>query len=66
MEEVLSAHQDVAECAVLGISDKIKGQIPISFIVLKNGTKKPTAEIETECVQLIRQKSESSHRLKRL
>jgi propionyl-CoA synthetase len=56
MEEILSAHQDVAECAVLGIADSLKGQIPIGFIVLKDGTKKAAPDIEAECVQLIRQK----------
>ena len=56
MEEVLSAHPDVAECAVLGIADTLKGQIPIGFIVLKDGTEKAPNDIETECVQLIRQK----------
>ena len=56
MEEVLSAHQDVAECAVLGIADQLKGQIPIGFIVLKDGTEKAPSNVEAECVSLIRQK----------
>jgi len=56
MEEILSAHPDVAECAVLGINDSLKGQIPIGFIVLKDGTQKASADIEAECVQLVRQK----------
>ena len=56
MEEVLSAHPDVAECAVLGIADTLKGQIPIGFIILKDGTEKAPNDIEAEYVQLIRQK----------
>ena len=56
MEEILSAHNDVAECAVLGINDALKGQIPIGFIILKDGTRKAAAEIEAECVQLVRAK----------
>ena len=52
----IAAHPDVAECAVLGVADKLKGQIPIGFIVLKDGTKKAPTDIETECVQLIRRK----------
>lgn len=56
MEEVLSAHPDVAECAVIGVADKLKGQIPIGFIILKDGTKKPASVVEAECVQLMREK----------
>jgi propionyl-CoA synthetase len=54
MEEVLAAHPNVAECAVLGIADEIKGQIPIGFVVLKAGVARDPAEIETECRQAIR------------
>ena len=56
MEEVLSAHQDVAECAVLGIKDELKGEVPCGFIVLKAGVNRPAEEIEKECVQLVRDK----------
>ena len=56
MEEVLAAHQDVAECAVLGIRDELKGEVPCGFIVLKSGVNRQPAEIETECVALIRDK----------
>jgi propionyl-CoA synthetase len=56
MEEVLSAHKDVAECAVLGISDSLKGEVPCGFIVLKAGVNRPAEEIEKECVVLIRDK----------
>ncbi|MBL8908326.1 MAG: propionyl-CoA synthetase [Rhizobiales bacterium] len=54
MEEVLAAHPNVAECAVLGIADEIKGQIPIGFVVLKAGVERSAAEIENECRQAIR------------
>ena len=56
MEEVLSEHPDVAECAVIGIADKLKGQLPLGFVILKNGTTKSEADITTECVSMIRQK----------
>ena len=55
MEEVLSAHQSVAECAVLGIADALKGQIPIGLIVLKTGVTETDADVETSCVQLVRE-----------
>ena len=56
MEEVLAAHQDVAECAVLGIKDELKGEVPCGFLVLKSGVNRPPAEIEKECVALVREK----------
>ena len=56
MEEVLASHQDVAECAVLGIKDELKGEVPCGFIVLKSGVNRHPAEIEKECVALIREK----------
>jgi propionyl-CoA synthetase len=56
MEEVLAAHPDVAECAVVGIADKLKGQSPAGFIVLNSGVDRDPAEIEKECVGLVRQK----------
>jgi propionyl-CoA synthetase len=56
MEEVLSEHRDVAECAVIGISDPLKGEVPCGFIVLKAGVDRPLGEIEQECVALVRQK----------
>jgi propionyl-CoA synthetase len=56
MEEVLSGHQDVAECAVIGIVDALKGEVPCGFVVLKAGVNRPVAEIEQECVALVRQK----------
>ena len=56
MEEVLAAHRDVAECAVIGIADTLKGEVPCGFIVLKSGVDRPSAEIEQECVTLVRDK----------
>jgi propionyl-CoA synthetase len=56
MEEVLASHKDVAECAVLGIKDALKGEIPCGFIVLKAGVNRPPTEIEQECVALVRER----------
>src|SRR6516225_8705147 len=56
MEEVLASHPDVAECAVLGVKDPLKGEVPCGFIVLKSGVNRPVAEIEKECIALIRDK----------
>ncbi len=54
MEEILSDHPDVAECAVLGVDDQLKGQVPVGFIVLKAGVTKPEADIVKEVVQMVR------------
>jgi propionyl-CoA synthetase len=56
MEEVLAGHPDVAECAVLGIKDELKGEVPCGFIVLKAGVNRPHEDIEKEIVQLVRDK----------
>ncbi len=56
MEEVLASHPDVAECAVLGIADKLKGQVPIGLIVLSTGVNRDPGEIEAETVKLVRDK----------
>jgi propionyl-CoA synthetase len=56
MEEVLASHPDVAECAVLGIADDLKGEVPCGFIVLKAGVNRPHEEIEKEIVALVREK----------
>jgi propionyl-CoA synthetase len=56
MEEVLSEHKDVAECAVIGIADALKGEVPCGFIVLKAGVNRPIGDIEQECIALVRQK----------
>jgi propionyl-CoA synthetase len=57
MEEVLSA-KEVAECAVIGVADQLKGEVPCGFIVLKAGVNRPVAKIEQECVGLVREKIE--------
>jgi len=56
MEEVLSSHPDVAECAVIGMSNQLKGQVPCGFIVLKSGVSKSSREIEDEVVALVRER----------
>jgi len=56
MEEVLAEHPDVAECAVIGISDTMKGQAPVGFLVLNAGVGRPAAEIEKEAVALVRER----------
>ena len=56
MEEVLSAHQDVAECAVIGVADQLKGQVPVGFLVLKMGVNRPHGEIRGEAVAMVRER----------
>jgi propionyl-CoA synthetase len=56
MEEVLSAHPDVAECAVVGIRDDLKGEVPCGFVVMKAGVARHPTEIEKEIVALVREK----------
>ena len=53
-EEVLATHPDVAECAVVGIDDALKGQLPLGLLVLNAGVLKPHKEIEVEAIQLVR------------
>ncbi len=54
MEEVLAAHPDVAECAVIGAADALKGQVPLGFLVLKAGCARNAEEIVREVVQMVR------------
>jgi propionyl-CoA synthetase len=54
MEEVLAGHPDVAECAVIGVGDALKGQSPMGFVCLTKGVNRPHEEIMRECVQRIR------------
>ncbi|MGE0500969.1 MAG: propionyl-CoA synthetase [Rhizobiaceae bacterium] len=54
MEEVLAEHPDVAECAVIGIADAMKGQVPLGFVVLNAGVSRDPADIEREVVALVR------------
>ncbi|MEZ5789339.1 MAG: propionyl-CoA synthetase [Nitratireductor sp.] len=56
MEEVIAEHKDVAECAVIGIADKLKGQLPLGFLILNSGVNRDPAEIEKEVVALVRDK----------
>jgi len=54
MEELIGSHAAVAECAVVGIDDQLKGQLPIGFVVLKDGVEAEPATVEQELIQLIR------------
>ena len=54
MEEVLSKHPDVAECAVIGVADDLKGQLPVGFLVLKVGVDKDHADIISEVITMVR------------
>ncbi len=56
IEEVLAAHPDVAECAVIGIADAVKGEVPAGFLVLKAGAARTRAEVEAEAVALVRER----------
>ena len=56
MEEVLAAHPDVAECAVVGAADPVKGQAPLGLVVLKAGVARPPGAIEAELVALVRER----------
>ena len=55
MEEILARHPDVAECAVLGVHDDLKGQVPVGFVVLKAGANRDEEELVGELVQMVRQ-----------
>lgn len=55
-EEVLASHPDVAECAVIGAADKLKGELPLGLVVLKTGVTKPHTEIIAELIALVRNK----------
>jgi len=54
MEEVLAAHSDVAECAVIGVADQLKGQLPVGFLVLKVGADGGDGKVVDEVVQMVR------------
>ncbi len=53
MEEVVNSHKAIAECAVVGIADELKGQIPVGFVVLKQGVELSEADIEKELIQMV-------------
>ena len=54
MEEVLADHPEVAECAVLGVEDQLKGQVPVGFLVLNAGVDRPHEEIVKETIAMVR------------
>ena len=56
LEEVLASHTDVAECAVIGAADELKGEIPLGLIVLKTGVGRPSEVITAELIRLVREK----------
>jgi propionyl-CoA synthetase len=56
MEEVCASHPDVAECAVIGVADAVKGQVPAGFLVLKSGVSRESSLVEQEVVELVRQR----------
>lgn len=56
MEEVLAAHPDVAECAVIGVTDQLKGQLPMGFVCLNKGATTPEDQIKSDCIKLVREK----------
>jgi propionyl-CoA synthetase len=55
MEEVVATHPDVAECAVIGVADDLKGQVPVGFVVLKAGSDRDPRELQSELVALVRE-----------
>jgi propionyl-CoA synthetase len=55
MEEVLAGHPDVAECAVIGVADPLKGQLPLGLVVLKTGVSRPQAQVLQELTERVRQ-----------
>ncbi len=56
MEEVLAEHPDVAECAVFGVADQLKGQLPVGFVVLQAGADRVPSEVESELVAMVRER----------
>ena len=54
MEEVLARHADVAECAVIGVADQLKGELPLGMVVLQAGVNRPPEEIVADVVQMVR------------
>ncbi|MGB5832436.1 MAG: propionyl-CoA synthetase [Thiohalocapsa sp.] len=55
MEAVLAAHPDVAECAVIGVADQLKGELPLGLVVLKAGVERPQKDLSDEMVKLVRE-----------
>src|SRR6266540_2943755 len=56
MEEVLASHRDVAECAVVGVADERKGEVPVGFVVLKAGVRRPPEAVVRELVEMVRER----------
>ncbi len=56
MEEVIATHPDIAECAVIGTEDQLKGQLPVGLFVLKSGVDRDVEEIQTELIKMVREK----------
>jgi propionyl-CoA synthetase len=56
MEEVLAGHPDVAECAVIGVTDALKGQLPMGFVCLNKGAETTPEQVVKDCVKLVRDK----------
>ncbi len=56
IEEVLAAHPDVAECAVMGVADELKGQLPVGLVVLKAGIDRSTNDIVAEVISMVRER----------
>jgi propionyl-CoA synthetase len=66
MEEVLAAHPDVAECAVIGVADELKGQVPVGLVVLKDGSTAEPGALEAEIVAMVREEVGPVASLKRV
>ena len=56
MEEILADHPDVAECAVIGVTDTLKGQLPMGFICTDKGTTRSVEDIKADCVKMMRER----------
>jgi propionyl-CoA synthetase len=56
MEEVLASHPDVAECAVIGVADEIKGEVPVGFVVTKAGVERDDGEVIRELIERVRER----------
>ena len=56
MEEILASHKDVAECAVVGVNDQLKGEVPVGFVVLKSGVQRVEKELVNELCNLVRER----------
>jgi propionyl-CoA synthetase len=56
MEEIIAQHPDVAECAVIGVADELRGQVPVGFVVLKAGAERDAADLEAELIASMREK----------